>query len=293
MNGPSDLARAAGALAGSGRPWPLTNRQRPTFRWSDFWRAPLHDFPIRDEILYQFLPLSPDMEVLEIGPGGGFTAFRLARQVRRLTLVDVAEQNILCLKLALRNGKNIDLFCADVCDPSFPAIVSARFDAVFGLEVFELVPDPGACLKNLAAVLRKGGLLLLQFPNYPPPRSPGMTHFRSRAELDSLLTGAGFESWEVYSLKLRPFADFIFREFHERPLKLYRRLRQWKGPECPLVYEDSWAFHHRRSLRKYRYPLHGAWQALFALLRLGGDCFDCRALGKDILNHNLLLLARR
>jgi len=47
------------------RPSALTRAQatgspsRPTFRLSDIHRAPLHDFPIRDEILYQCLPFSP------------------------------------------------------------------------------------------------------------------------------------------------------------------------------------------------------------------------------------------
>src|SRR5579872_3259743 len=42
--------------------------QRPSFRWSDLGRAPLHDFPIRDEILLSYFPLSGEMEMLEIGP---------------------------------------------------------------------------------------------------------------------------------------------------------------------------------------------------------------------------------
>ena len=47
---------------------------RPSARLSDLWKAPLHDFPIRDEILYQYLPLARDMDVLEVGPGSGVTA---------------------------------------------------------------------------------------------------------------------------------------------------------------------------------------------------------------------------
>lgn len=67
---------------------------RPPARWSDLWKAPLHDFPLRDEILFQFLPLSREMDVLEIGPGSGFTAFRISRMVRHVTLVDVAPQAV-------------------------------------------------------------------------------------------------------------------------------------------------------------------------------------------------------
>src|SRR5258708_36464084 len=76
----------------------VTTWQRPAFRPSDIFKAPLHDFPIRDEILYQYLPLSPDMDVLEVGPGSGVTAFRVARRLRSLTLLDIAAANIAHLR---------------------------------------------------------------------------------------------------------------------------------------------------------------------------------------------------
>jgi len=42
---------------------------RPHWHVSDLWKAPLTDLPIRDEILYQFAKFSPEMDLLEIGPG--------------------------------------------------------------------------------------------------------------------------------------------------------------------------------------------------------------------------------
>ncbi len=273
--------------------WPVTARQRPSFCWSDIWKAPLHDFPIRDEVLYQYLPLSPDMDVLEIGPGSGFSAFRLARQVRHLTSVDIAAYNIEQLRHALKEIPNIRFVCADVCTLRLGGSVGAQFDAAFALEVFELLPDPGTCLRNLAEVMRPGGYLLIQFPNYPPPRNPGTTYFRTREELDRLLERAGFESWELYALKLRAHAEVLFRTFHERPLKLYRRLRDGNESASPQTYERTWAFQHRKRLERYKCLLHGAWTALFAGMRLGGDCFERTLLRDQILNHNLLCLARR
>ena len=123
--------------------------QRPLFRASDIWRAPLHDFPVRDEIIYQYLPLSPDMHVLEIGPGSGFTAFRLARHVRHLTLLDIAANNIARLRQELATLPNVSFLSADVCAPGLAHVVGRQVDAAFGLEVFELLPDPAACLLNL------------------------------------------------------------------------------------------------------------------------------------------------
>ncbi len=55
----------------------------PSARWrlSDLWRAPLTDLPVRDELIRQYVPRSPRMKILEVGPGSGFPAFRMAREV--------------------------------------------------------------------------------------------------------------------------------------------------------------------------------------------------------------------
>src|ERR1700687_3031539 len=91
--------------------------RRPSFRLSDIWKAPLNDFPIRDEILYQYLPFSPDMDVLEIGPGSGFTAYRLARRARSLTLVDVAAHSLAKVREQLRSLPNVHCICANPARP--------------------------------------------------------------------------------------------------------------------------------------------------------------------------------
>jgi 2-polyprenyl-6-hydroxyphenyl methylase/3-demethylubiquinone-9 3-methyltransferase len=265
---------------------------------SDIWNAPMHDFPIRDEVLYQYLPFSRDMDVLEIGPGNGFTAFRLARLVRSLMLVDIAAQNIANLQTLFRDFQRLTCVAADVCAPGLAERLGSQFDAVYGMEIFELLPDPGACLKNLAAVLRPNGRLLIQFPNYPPEhyaltKTPGQFYFKTREEFDRLLRAAGFQDWTISAVKLRPHARFLYRECHERPLDVYRTFRSRKGMDRPLAYDKSWAFEQRKKLESFKYLLHGAWSILFAMMRVGGDCFERIPLGDDILNHNLLLLARR
>jgi SAM-dependent methyltransferase/CelD/BcsL family acetyltransferase involved in cellulose biosynthesis len=284
-------SRARTGLAAAG--YKSTPQARPlTLRISDIVRAPLHDFPIRDEILCQYLPLSPDMDCLEIGPGSGITAFRLARSVRTLTLVDVAAGNVAQLRHALRERANVRLVCADVCKPGLAGTLGRTFDAVYALEVFELLPDPGSCLDNLAQVLRPGGRLLLQFPNYPPSQSPGMTHFHTRSELEALLEAAGFTSWQIHALRLRPLAGALYEYAHERPIRAYRR-RRIPVRERPLVYDESWAFRHGQRLEPLKYALHAWWLTLGTTMRLSGAAFEHVELGRDILHHNLVVLARR
>jgi cyclopropane fatty-acyl-phospholipid synthase-like methyltransferase len=267
--------------------------QRPPFRLSDIWRAPLHDFPIRDEILFQYLPLSPTMDVLEIGPGSGHTSFRLARHVRHLTLIDVAAENTKQLQESLRKVPNVTLMNADVCAPGLAESLGVRFDAIFGLEVFEYLADPGESLRNLASLLRRGGVLLLEFPNYPPPKSPGIAHFKTREELDDMLQAAGFQNWEVCALRLRPHARVLLNYFHEQPLRIVRYLRGRNHQRRAMTYQQTWAFQQRKKLETPKYALHAVWALLSLAIRVGGECFERISIGQQILNYDLLVLARR
>src|SRR5207245_6613181 len=129
--------------------------------------------------------------------------------------------------------------------------------------------------------------------NYPPPRSQGITYFPEREDLDRVMQSAGFASWDVYALRLRPLADALYRIFHERPIELYRRLRDRGGPALPLNYDEVWAFQQGHRLERYKYVVHGVWMLLAALLRAGGPCFARESLGSAVVNRNLLVVARR
>jgi SAM-dependent methyltransferase len=266
--------------------------QRPPFHWSDMWRAPLHDLPMRDEIIFQYLPLASDMSVLEVGPGVGFTAFRLAREVRHITLLDIASESILQLRKNLASVPNLRAVCADACAPDLAAIVEGPFDAVVSLDMFQFVGNPQACLKNFASVLPPGGRLLLQWPNYPLHRTKAATYIRSRQEIDEMVRRAGFKEWTVHALRLRPYASVLYREFHERPLALYRRLRSHNGVDAPQNFDQTWTFQRGQTLERGKWLLHLAWAGLVSAMRLGGDCFQCHPLGEK-LDGNLLLLAQR
>jgi len=268
-------------------------RFRPSYRLSDLWRAPLHDFPIRDEIVRQYLTMTATMNVLEIGPGSGLTAFRLSRQVSRLTLVEVSESNVARLRQTFGHIRNIDIVWADATDPELPRRLQATFDAAYGLEVFAYIPDREACLRNLGLLLRPGAELLLQFPNYPQPLRPELTVFRTREDLDSLLEKAGFAEWGVWALSLRPYAGALFHRFVQRPLQLYRRWNQRKAYDHAAIYEQTWVFRHHHRLERYKLILNSAWLLLSLAIRLGGDCFQRHELESDVRNRNLLVIARR
>lgn len=287
------VTQTIGASAATRLVWPSARKQRPSFRWSDIWRAPLHDFPIRDEILYQFLSLSAEMNVLEVGPGSGFTAFRLSRAVRRMTLVDVSALVLRDLRAQLEHAPNLDFICADLSRPGLAAQVEQEFDVAFGLDVFEYVVDPAACLQNLASVLRPDGELFLSYPNVPPPVGDGVTFFSRQRDLDELLAEAGFSRWDTFAVRLGPFAAGIFRALHEWPLRLYRRLGQGERPARPQTYEATWTFQQRQKLFRYKTALHLFWAALRGVMLSGGDIFLREPVTDGIVGRQLVIRAWR
>jgi SAM-dependent methyltransferase len=265
--------------------------RRPSFRLSDIWKAPLNDFPIRDEILYQYLPLSTGMDVLEIGPGSGFTAFRLARQLRSLTLLDVAAQSLAVVRKQLGPLANVRCVCADPTRPGLAAELKQEFDAAFALDVFEYLVDPATCLRNLAQVLRPNGELFLTYPNVPPPAGDGVTYFSHASNLADLLLQTGFRHSEIFAVRRRPFPQWVYMAVHEHPLHVYRWLRNGNPNGHPQTYEASWVFNHLEKLQRYKVPLHLFWLLLARVMRLGGDVFAPEHVSDGILGRQLVIRA--
>ncbi len=269
--------------------------RRPRTSWALLTQAPLHDFPVRDEILFQYLRLQPEMDVAEVGLGTGFTSCWLAGQARSYTGIDVSTATVERLRIELQHLRNAEFVCADMAKPDVPSLVKKRFDVVYGLDVFEYVPKPDICLKNLANILEPGGTMLLSYPNVPPPRGDGVTWFDQKATLEALIAAAGFRRWEIAELRLRSWANKVFVLLHEWPIGLYRnRHRAERATEDrPQIYEDTWAFQKGQRLNRYRPILHGSWAVLGSLMRLFGPVYETVEVssGQSMLGRQLLIRA--
>lgn len=252
--------------------------------------APLHDFPIRDEILRQFLSFGPEMRVMEVGPGAGFTAYWLSRAVRQLTLVDATPASTLRLRRQFSNTPRIDIVQWDLATPGLSAASTGQFDAVFGLDVFEYVPDVASGFRNLAEVLKPEGVLFLTFPNTPPPEGDGVTYFQDPAALEALLKESGFRGVEIFTVRLRSYAGWTYRILHEWPLALLRKLRNPTRTR-PQTFEGTWMFRSSSRLALLRRPANLWWSLLGWLMRLDGDLFTENPHGLGILNRQLVIRA--
>ena len=163
------------------------------------------------------------LQILDVGCGGGLVCEPLTRLGARVSGLDPSAENIcVARRHAAGQGLSIDYRVGRVEEL---AAERQTFDAVVCLEVIEHVPDAAAFLKNCAALLRPGGLLLLSTINrtlkayllavlaaeYILGWLPVGTHrwdrFVTPAELARYLMASGLGAAKLTGLVYNPLAD--------------------------------------------------------------------------------------
>jgi SAM-dependent methyltransferase len=135
--------------------------------------------------------------VLELGPGAGAVAARLAE---RYEYVGVEPDPDACLLAQVRVGGRGEVLCGD--EGILPR--SARFDLVCGFELLEHIEDDAAVLRLWRERVREGGFLLLSVPAHARrfgPHDRLVGHYRryDPTALAQLLSEAGFAQPVVLS----------------------------------------------------------------------------------------------
>jgi ubiquinone/menaquinone biosynthesis C-methylase UbiE len=139
--------------------------------------------------------------VLELGPGSGWFSPAVARALPRgrLVLCDLQREMLAKARRRLRREgvANCDLAQGEGTRLPFRA---RSFDAAFLVAVLGEVPDPAACVRELARVLRTDGVLSIT-------EMPGDPDALSVAEVRALAESAGF----AFETRIGERAGFTLR----------------------------------------------------------------------------------
>ncbi len=183
--------------------------------------APLHHLnPARAQFIAERSQLA-GARVLDVGCGGGLLAEALARAGAAVTAIDLAPGMIEVARLhALEAGLSIDYQQRSTA--SLLPTEAGRYDLVTCMEMLEHVPEPGATIGELAALVRPGGRVFISTINrnlrsfmlaivgaeYVAQLLPRGTHEYERlirpAELAQWGRAAGLRLQEVTGLEYNP-----------------------------------------------------------------------------------------
>jgi len=128
--------------------------------------APLHKFnPVRQEYLvdkiknhFSILPNESypfkNLNLLDVGCGGGLIAEPMTRLGAKVTGIDASEKNINVAKFhAEQMNLKINYLCAT------PEKLDEQFDVILCLEIIEHVADVDLFIKSCAKLLKKNGII--------------------------------------------------------------------------------------------------------------------------------------
>jgi 2-polyprenyl-6-hydroxyphenyl methylase/3-demethylubiquinone-9 3-methyltransferase len=172
------------------------------------------------ERLGRLAPRPSNVQVLDVGCGGGLAAEALARRRFAVTGIDASAELITAAERHAA-GKDLSLTYRVATAEALLA-EGARYDAVLALEVVEHVADPGDFVRTLAGLTAPGGMLILSTLNrtarsflaakvgaeYLLRWLPLGTHdwraFLAPAELAALVRGAGARVADLAGLSCDP-----------------------------------------------------------------------------------------
>jgi len=161
----------------------------------------------------------PPASVLDFGCGTGDLARALDQRGWRVTGCD-ASPAMLAVARDLRPSGTWDLIDPHPDRPlPFPA---ESFDAVVASSVFEYLADPLSSLRQIAAVLRPGGALVLTVPDPLDPLRRREERLRRLARFGPAWLALRWTRW-------RPYFNYLRLSINRFPLERWRMLLSEAG----------------------------------------------------------------
>jgi len=158
--------------------------------------------------------------MLELGCGTGGTALEHAPHVARITAADISPAMIEIARSKPQPQGNITFLTATLEGDGIPG---GPFDVVTGFNILHLLPDPAAGIRDVARLVKPGGLFISKTPclagrySLLKPVIGAMRlvgkapkiHFLSTAGLERAIAVAGFEIIETGDFPKSPPSHFI------------------------------------------------------------------------------------
>jgi ubiquinone/menaquinone biosynthesis C-methylase UbiE len=132
------------------------------------------------------LPVKPDAQVLEIGPGSGYYSVEVARRIPGgvLTLLDI-QQEMLEKSASRLKAAGITNFATRQSDGKSLPFENGTFDALFLVTVFGEIEARESFLREAARVLKQNGIISIT-EHHPDP------DFEGAKEISDCLQKYGF-----------------------------------------------------------------------------------------------------
>lgn len=181
----------------------------------------LHDInPVRLEWIQQFVKL-PELNVLDIGCGGGILCEGLAKKGAQVTGLDVEHGAI---KTAQAHAIAENLEITYVCEPVEKFEAATLFDSITCLEMLEHVEHPEAIIHATSRLIKPGGYVFFSTVNrtarayaevilaaeYILALLPRQTHIFERfirpSELATVVRDSGLDVIGITGLSYNPFS---------------------------------------------------------------------------------------
>ena len=128
---------------------------------------PLHEInPLRANYIDEHSRVA-DMQLVDVGCGGGILAEAMAQRGASVTGIDMGEAPLAVARLHQQES-GLDINYLQSTAEELAATRSGEFDIVCCLEMLEHVPDPGSVISACAALARPGGNLYFSTINRNP-----------------------------------------------------------------------------------------------------------------------------
>ena len=175
--------------------------------------AQCHDMVVRRSAVLEALQLRNGERVLEVGCGGGLYAYESAQCVGatgRVCAVDLSADQIAAAKARCADFPWVECQVGDAARLPYG---DGEFDAVYGVQVFEYVPNLDEVFREIQRVVRLGGRVVILATNW----SSLVWHSSQPARMTRVLTAFAAHAPHpdlpaVLPARLRPFGMTLIRQ---------------------------------------------------------------------------------